>query len=370
MLIGIDARKLGDGGIGTYIRSLGAALLADPGPHDYAWFVEPAAAGRTPWPRPAREIVVRAGKYSLAEHWVLPRAAAAAGVDVLHAPHYTLPLGWRGPAVVTIHDLIHLRYPGFFPPGAAVYARVMAGLAAQRARCVIANSEYTKAEVVERLGVDPGRVRVIPLAVDAELTRAAPGAVDVFRRERGLPADYLLYVGARRRHKNLALLLEALAAIPAAHRPPLVLSGVRWPGDDPLARRAAELGIAGALAFAGDFADTHALACVYSGAALYVQPSLTEGFGLPPLEAMACGTPVLSSDGGALPETVGDAAALLPPHGPARWASEIEALLGDTARRAALMTRGAVRARAWSWARAAAATREAYDQAGSLPGAR
>ena len=115
--------------------------------------------------------------------------------------------------------------------------------------------------------------------------------------------------------------------------------------------------------FAGDLRDDEALACLYSGARLYVHPALTEGFGLPPLEAMKCGTPVLCSGGGALPETVGDAAALLPPADPERWAAEIEALLGDEARRADLVRRGLARAATFTWDKAAARTLEVYEQA-------
>jgi glycosyltransferase involved in cell wall biosynthesis len=306
---------------------------------------------------------VRARGYGLDEHFLVPRAARRAGVDLLHEPHYTLPLGWRRPAVVTIHDLIHLRFPRFFPPGAALYARAVAGVAVRRARLVITDSAHTRTDVVERLGADPARVRVIPLGVSAALAPGAPGEVAAWRRERALPADYLLYVGARKAHKNLALLLEALARIAPAQRPPLVLSGKPWEGGEPLARLAARLRLGTAIHFAGKLRDERALARLYSGAALYVQPALSEGFGLPPLEAMACGTPVLSSNSGALPETVGDAGLLLPPRDPEAWAGAIVMLLGDPARRATLAQRGLERARGFTWERTARLTLEVYAEA-------
>ena len=241
--------------------------------------------------------------------------------------------------------------------------RAMAGAAVRRARLVVADSAFTRDEIVARLGADPARVRVVPLGVPAGLARRGPEAVAAFRHARALPADYLLYVGARKPHKNLPLLLEALARLAPAARPPLVLSGPPWACDEPLARLADRLGLGGSVRFAGALGDDDALACLYSGAALYVQPALVEGFGLPPLEAMACGTPVLSSTGGALPETVGDAAALLPPAGPDAWAQEIAALLGDTARRAALAQRGLERARGFTWARTAELTLAVYAEA-------
>ncbi len=364
MLIGIDARKLRDGGIGTYVRHLVEALLAEPRDHRFALFLDPRDFGTTTWSdRVTREIAVRAGKYSLAEHWVLAAAARAARVDLFHAPHYTLPLAWHGPAVVTIHDLIHVRFPQFFPAGAALYARTIAGMAARRSRVVIANSQHTRQDIIEALDVPPENVRVIPLGVSAGLARRDPALVAAFRSARALPEDYLLYVGARRGHKNLGLLLRAVATIPTTERPPLVLSGGAWRPNDPLARLAEHLGIAAQIHFAGDFDDDDALSCCYSGAALYVQPSLTEGFGLPPLEAMACGVPVLCSTGGALPETVGDAAELLAPLNPEAWAQAIVALLADSSRRAELTRRGIARARGFTWPEAARRTLEVYEAA-------
>jgi glycosyltransferase involved in cell wall biosynthesis len=364
MRIGIDARKLWDGGIGTYVRRLLHALAAREGSHECVALLDPRDLGGVAWPGGrVREVPVRARKYGLDEHITVPRAARRAAVELLHEPHYTLPLGWRGPAVVTIHDLIHLRFPRFFPPGAALYARTMAGSAVRRARLVVTDSQHTKRDVLERLGGDPARVRVIPLGVSPALVRRAPEEVAACLRERSLPSGYVLYVGARKPHKNLPLLLRALVGMVPADRPPLVLSGQAWSARDPLARLAGRLGLADLVHFAGDLRDERVLACLYSGAALYVQPALSEGFGLPPLEAMACGTPVLSSTGGALPETVGDAALLLPPDDPGAWTQALAGLLGDSAQRAALVARGLTHARQFTWERTAEMTLEVYEEA-------
>ena len=363
MRVAIDARKLFDGGIGTYIRGLLASLAREPRGDEYCALVDPRDAGRVAWPGAVAERPVVAGKYGLAEHWVVPREARAAGATVLHAPHYTLPLFWNGPSVVTIHDLIHLRFPQFHPPGAALYARVVAGAAVARARVVLADSEFTREDVIDLLGARPDQVRVVYLAVPEGIAAPAPDAVAAFRSARALPAGYVLYVGARKRHKNLGLLLRAWAAMREAERPPLVLSGAAWPADDPHARLAGSLGVAKHVHFAGDARDDAALSALYAGAALYAHPALCEGFGLPPLEAMACGVPVLSSDAGSLAEVVGEAAQLLPPRDPAAWAHAITSLLGSPTRRDNLVRRGHERVQRFSWTRTAEATRAAYHAA-------
>ena len=359
----LDARKLFDGGIGTYIRGLLGALAASYPGDEWTALVDPTDLGRVRWPGPVRERGVRAGKYGLAEHVVVPAEARRAGAELLHAPHFTLPLAWRGPCVVTIHDLIHIRFARFHRPGAALYARAMAGLAARRAHVVIADSRATKRDVVELLGVREEKVRVVPLGVSPAIHAVDAGEASGFRADRGLPEGYVLYVGARKRHKNLELLLRAWAAMPAAERPPLVLSGRAWTAHEPLAVLAEALGVAGCVHFAGELRDERELSCLYSGAALLVQPSLAEGFGLPPLEAMSCGVPVLASDAGSLPEVLGDAAESLPPRDPPAWAAAVLRLLSDRARRADLVARGAQRAAGFTWERTARATHAIYEEA-------
>lgn len=363
MRIALDARKLFDGGIGTYLRELLRALASRPGGGTYVALVDPRDAGRVPWPAGVFERVAKAGKYGLAEHWVVPREARAADAALLHAPHYTLPAFWNGPAVVTIHDLIHLRFPRFHPAGAAAYARAVAGFAAARARIVLADSEFTRRDVIERLGTRPDKVRVVPLAVAGDVSRPAPERIAAFVRERHLSHGYVLYVGARKRHKNLELLLRAWATMRVASRPPLVLSGAPWPADDFHARLAHALGVTHALQFAGPTPDAAQLSALYAGAALYVHPALCEGFGLPPLEAMACGTPVLASDAASLPEVVGEAARTLPPDNPDAWAHAITTLLGDESARADLVRRGHRQVAKFSWTRTAALTHQAYEDA-------
>jgi glycosyltransferase involved in cell wall biosynthesis len=360
--IAIDARKLRDGGIGTYIRNVLGELARRPGGHEYVALVAPEDRGSLA-SGPVSERVVRAGKYSLAEHWVVARGASRSGAALLHAPHYTLPLGWRGPAVVSIHDLIHVRHARLFRPGTGLAARWIARAAARRARLVLTGSTHSRDEIVGLLSVPAAKVRVIPYGVSSALGRRDAAAVAAFRAARGLPQGYVLYVGARKPHKNLGVLLEALGRLAPGARPPLVLSGARWGADEPLAAVAHRTRVEGIVRFAGDLATDEDLSLLYSGALLYAQPSLDEGFGLPPLEAMACGTPVLASPAGALAETLGEAAVYADPGSSDAWARAITALLRDSDRRADLARRGLERARGFTWERTAAATRAAYEEA-------
>jgi glycosyltransferase involved in cell wall biosynthesis len=362
--IGIDARKLRDGGIGTYIRGLVGSFAEAPSGNDFVAFVAPEDRGRLAGPAGAvTESPARAGKYSLAEHFVLARAARAAGVELYHAPHYTLPLGWSGPSVVTIHDLIHVRHARFFRPGTGLLARVLAGAAARRARLVLTGSAHSRDEIASLLGIPPTKIRVTPYGVAPGIHRRPIEAAAAFRAARRLPDSYVLYVGARKRHKNVEVLLRALGGMPAAARPPLVLSGLPWGDGEPLERAAREAGVAPSVSFAGSLESDEDLSLLYSGAAVYAQPSLDEGFGLPPLEAMACGVPVVASTIPALRETLGDAAVWAPPENAGAWASAIGGLLGDPARRGELAARGVARAREFTWDRTAAMTLDAYREA-------
>jgi glycosyltransferase involved in cell wall biosynthesis len=362
--IGVDARKLRDGGIGTYIRNLLSVFLGRPAGNWFVVFLVPEDLGAVAQAgSPAEEVRVRAGKYSIAEHWLLACAARRAHVDLYHSPHYTLPLPIHCPAVVTVHDLIHVRFSRFFPAGAGIYARTIARAAVRKARIVLVDSKHVKEDVMEILGVPGDRLRIVPLGISRELTRRSADEAERFLKERSLPSAYFLYVGARKKHKNLALLIDALERLPRSERLPLVISGPPWRLGHPLAQRAQRAGVSTCIHFSGPLRDDSELALLYSGAALYVQPSLDEGFGLPPLEAMACGTPVLSSSAGALKETLGDAAVLLPPSEPEAWADAMMDLLQNSVRREALIRRGLARARTFTWDRTAELTMGAYREA-------
>lgn len=277
----------------------------------------------------------------------LPRALRDDGVLVLLSPYYKAPLQAPCPSVITIHDLFFIGYPGHRRPVMDALRTAAARLYARRAQAVIADSEHTARTVVERLGVDRGRITVVPVAVGAEFV---PSSLDERTRARyGVGGAYVLYVGNFMPHKNLGTLLRAWAALPgalrASHR--LVLAGGGDAGHAGLHALAATLGIAGSVVFPGRVDDAD-LPALYSGAAVLVLPSLAEGFGLPAVEAMACGTPVIVSDGGALPEVTAGAAVVVDAGKEETIASAITAVLVDPDHAAALRRRGAARAQAFT----------------------
>jgi glycosyltransferase involved in cell wall biosynthesis len=282
----------------------------------------------------------------------LPLALRRDGADVFLSPYYKAPLAAPCPRVVTIHDLFFIGYPGHRRP---VYDATMTRLArlyARRAEAVVADSEHSRGEIVRRLGLPAERITVIPVGLGPEF---APTALSAAQRARyGLRAPYVLYVGNFLPHKNLSRLVRAWAALPEslrrAHQ--LVLAGGDRTRQPALASQATGLGLEDAVAFPGliDDADLPAL---YAGATAFVLPSLEEGFGLPALEAMACGTPVVASRRGALPEVIGDAGILVDAENEGALTAALTRVLGDPDQRAQLATRGLLRAREFAAERTA-----------------
>jgi glycosyltransferase involved in cell wall biosynthesis len=249
--------------------------------------------------------------------------------------------------VITIHDLFFIGYPGRRRP---IYDRAMTVLARMYARgaaAKVADSEHSRRAIVERLGLPAERIAVIPVGLGREFVPSAPSPVQ--RDRYGLGPRYALYVGNFLPHKNLPRLLRAWAALPATlrgtHR--LILAGGDRAGRPPLEALARALGVTAGVGFPGLVADED-LPAVYGGAAALVLPSLEEGFGLPALEAMACATPVVVGDGGALPEVVGDAGIVSAPE-PDALAAALQRALADPA----LGERGRARALQFPWRRTA-----------------
>jgi glycosyltransferase involved in cell wall biosynthesis len=320
MRIGIDARKLADYGIGTYIRGLLGALAAT-GEDEIVAF---APAGAT-LPDGVTHAVIDAPHYSLRELVAVGRAADRAKLDVFHAPHYVVPF-MRTPVVVTIHDLIHLTQPPS-NPFAPFYARAMLGRAVRKARRVLTVSEASKRAIVETLLVAPESVAVTPNGIDERFFEGA-------ERSGHGAGDYFLFVGNDKPHKNLRVAREAAE------------------------RAQVRLVIAGAANFVSD----DALVALYRGAVALVMPSVEEGFGLPAAEAMACGTPVITSRAAALVEVTGDAALHVDAE-PRALAAAMQRLLDDEELRRAMSLRGRERARSMTWTRCAELTRAAYRDA-------
>jgi glycosyltransferase involved in cell wall biosynthesis len=358
----LDARKLADYGIGSYLRGLARALPPLLDGEELVLLGRRAELEGARGLPPLRWAEERSPLYSLGELVNLPRTARRAGADLLHVPHYTLPFGRALPVVVTVHDLVHLRFPEHRTLLHRLYARLLLGRVVARAAAVVAVSESTRADLRARFGAAAERVRVVPNGIDERFfAPPAPGGVEETLAALGLAPGYLLFVGNPLPHKNVATLLAAYGRLRArdSAAPPLVLAGSRGAACERLRALVGGARLEGAAHVVGELpaADLPAL---YAGAALLVLPSLWEGFGLPAAEAMACGVPVVAAERGGLPEVVGDAGELVDPESAEAIAGTIAALLVDPERRRALAARGRERAQRFRWEGSAQRTLEIY----------
>ena len=347
MRLGVDGRELKRHtrtGIGRYLTEvLRAASRAG-----WTCVVYGDADTAFEWALPGVSLRVLPGTWT--QWWdqiSLPRALAADGVLVLLSPYYKGPLVAPCPVVLTIHDLFFIGYPGRPRPLYDATMTALARLYAARARAIVADSDYSKRASVARLGVRPAKVAVIPVALGAEFTPVVPS--DAVTLRYAIVSPYILSVGNFLPHKNLPRLLRAYAALPGTlgtgHA--LVLAGGDRVGRPALEALAARLGVAGRVMFPG-LIDDRDLPALYSGASLVVLPSLEEGFGLPALEAMACGTPVVVSDRGALPELVADAGLVVDAESETALADALGRVLTDGRLREELRCHGLARARLYS----------------------
>jgi glycosyltransferase involved in cell wall biosynthesis len=354
MRIAIDARKLHDFGIGTYIRNL-LQQLARLDPHtEYVLLTRPddlEIAGRLG--ANFRAVAEPAKPYSIAEQLRIPLSLAREGAHLVHEPHYVLPplIGCR--KVVTIHDCIHLRFPQYLPGKAAhAYARTFMWLAARQADRILTVSEASKRDILEYFDVPPEKVTVVYNGLDERFSEPDEAEMARIRQRYQLTHPFVLYVGNIRPHKNVERLIDAFGRARAGGPDDLKLVVV---GDEiskypPLRQAVHRHRLDKHVRFFG-FQPPNTLAAFYRLARAFVFPSLYEGFGLPPLEAMANGTPVVTSNVSSLPEVAGGAALLVDPTDTDSIAQGILRVVTDDALRADLSARGLARARDFSWER-------------------
>lgn len=366
MRIAIDARKLHDYGIGTYVRNLLGELARQDYDDSYVVLCREADAAyvRT-LGRRLEPMIERSGNYSVLEQIAIPAALVRAKVDLFHAPHYVVPPLTRCPYVVTIHDCIHLRFPQYLPNRAAhVYAQTVMKISARRARRVLTVSEASKQDILHFLGVPASKVEVIYNALDERLA-TPPTADDIARvRERFLlTSPFILYTGNIKPHKNVDRLIEAYSLLRqrGVEHVKLLIIGDEISKYPNLRRLVHKFQLHQHVRFHG-FVPDATLAALYRLAAVFVFPSLCEGFGLPPLEAMAAGVPVITSNLSSLPEVVGDAAILIDPTDAGAIAEAMARVLGDPALSAELVRRGHERVKAFSWERSVARTHQVYAE--------
>ncbi|MCS7283680.1 MAG: glycosyltransferase family 4 protein, partial [Anaerolineae bacterium] len=278
-----------------------------------------------------------------------------------HSPYYLMPYRPGVPTVLTVYDVIPLKFPAQSTFQARMLFRWTMGMALHAARLVVAISEATARDLAHHFPVAPGRMTVISLAADPIFSPRPLAEVDALRRRYGLPESFVLYVGSNKPHKNLARLVEAWAqTTDSGICSTLVIAGPWDPRYPEPRRRAEQLGLEN-IRWLGPIPEAD-LPALYSAATLFVFPSLYEGFGLPVLEAMACGVPVVCSNTSSLPEVAGDAALLVDPTDARALAGAIERVLTDEALRASLRARGLERARQFAWEEAAQRTLEIYRQ--------
>ena len=364
--IGIDARKLHDFGIGTYIRNLLRGLARLDRETEFVVLSRPAdretlaSLGEN-----FRAVPETAGNYSFAEQIRIPLALRREGVTLFHAPHYVLPPLVPCRSVVTIHDCIHLMFPQYLPNRLALaYARGAIELAARRATRVLTVSESSKRDILRFVDVPAAKIDVIYNAYD-ERFGVEPREEEVVRvRERyQLHDQFVLYAGNVKPHKNLQRLIEAFHLLRqrGLSNLKLVLIGDEISKYAALRRAVHHHQLHKYVRFLG-YLPEETLAVMYRLAGVFVFPSLYEGFGLPPLEAMASGTPVVTSNVSSLPEVTGDAAVLVDPYDPTAIADGIERVLTNEALRRDLGRKGVARAKQFSWERSVHRVREIYDE--------
>ena len=358
--LALDPRR--PGGDGTYVRELIRHLVALDNDTEYALLVAPWSVSmfvppsrrvqHVVCPVPARSFVVRA----LWEQVALPRIVHRAHVDVFHAPVNVTPLGVTAPTVLTLLEAEPFLPYSEIPFPLRTYWRVLRSASARKANRILAISEASLHELVDYMRVPATKLTAVPLGIDTD--RYVPPPADAQRDE------YILWVGRSYPRKNLDRLLEAYALLPARlrQRHPLALLGVPGWADARLHRQVQALDLEQHVQFAGRVSDAD-LPRWYQRARMFVFPSLHEAFGLPVLEALACGTPVLAADIPALREVAGEAATFVDPTSVVDLAHGLECMLDDPLAVARATVAGPVRASQFSWDRAARVTYAAFTQA-------
>jgi glycosyltransferase involved in cell wall biosynthesis len=351
MSLAIDARMLEHSGIGTYLVNLLPRLIPRVRAERVHLLGDREALQRLPWTQDERLSLVdcRSPIYSLREQASLPRRIPA-DCRLFWSPHFNVPLLYGGPLLVTIHDVLHVAMPRFMP-GAhkRLYARMLLAAVRRKAAAVICNSRFTAGELMRVVGVPASRIEVVPMGVDE-------GWFGVDPRPRPHEKPYFVFVGNVKAHKNVQGLVAAFGRVAATLPHDLIIVGKKEgfiTGDRSVEASAAALG--GRVRFTGLLDETLLRRTVACAEAL-VLPSFYEGFGFPPLEAMACGCPAIVSDRASLPEVCGDAALYCNPDDPDDMAARMLEVAGSESLRAELREKGRARARQFTWERCARET--------------
>jgi len=373
MRIGVDGRYIQDHfpGIGRYTYNLVMhlarivpqtmfCLVCDPIARNTRYDIEGLARSSN-----IEIIHTDIPTFSLAEQYQLPRLIRRLQLDLFHSPYYLKPYRLPCPSIVTIYDVISRLYPRYLPSRRArIIYEIATRLALRTSRRIITTSVATRDDLVKYYRVGHDRIVVTPLAADKRFGPISPDEIARVRARYRLPLRYVLYVGINKPHKNLTQLVEAWALLEtregtAGHH--LILAGREDPRYPEVRHRIKALNLLEQVRVLGEIPEED-LPCLYAGASWFVFPSLYEGFGLPVLEAMACGTPVVCSNISSLPEIVGDAAITFDPTDVEGMAQALFDALGDPKRRGKMSEKARRRAQCFRWERTAQLTYQCYKE--------
>jgi len=376
--IGIDvtAAVTQGGGIGRYTRELVRALVQSKSFGDYEFVLFSARPDRNlpiPDPLPKGDNITYR-RAPVSQVWLyrlwhklripIPIQAATGNLDLFHSPDFVLP-AVRGPIpkLLTVHDLSFIHYPETFTPALVRYLNQVVPRSIEQAHQILADSQATRQDLIDYWQVPDDKVTVLYSGVSNNFKPITDkGRLTEIRKRYDLGDEpYLLGVGTLQPRKNYSLLIHAFKKVAQHYPHNLFIAGGRGWLYDEMMTQVNRLDLNDRVRFLGFVADDD-LPALYSQAALFVFPSLYEGFGLPLLEAMACGVPVITSDASSLPEVVGDAAITLPPENSEAWSETILSLLADSTQRTALVADGFLQVRNFTWKRAADQLMSIYEK--------
>ena len=347
MRIGIDVRKEWDGGIGRYIRNLMEGLLKSEEVTELHAWAKPDSGILRRGERKLISDAENAGLYRIYEQISLRKKVHQASVDLFHSPHYIVPFSLRIPLIVTVHDIIHLVFPKNFLH--QWFARMQIGYAVRSARVIITPSAFSKNELARYFpGAEGKTIPILHGLEPAFSPNPIEGEAEI-KQKLNLPERYLFYVGNHKSHKNLGSLLEICREIFREDKEVvLCVTGEKEDEGGSLYKTAVRLGVEQRLRFLGTL-ENDALRVFYRNALCFIFPSLYEGFGFPPLEAMACGTPVVAFRVASLPEVVGEGGILVPKGDMKGFYEAIQTLLKEDGMRRTWMEKGLNQAKKFKW---------------------